>query len=482
MTGASRLSAWNLLPAAAGRAAAALLAALGPPRGRCPLGAEIAVSGPRARRVFAASRRMAKGPGPGVDLVVADAPGAARGLGVPVVALSQASPLLAVPAVDPAVDNPAGWLRHGGRKAGTLGPPALLPDGIRARRISRGNRRALGRVHHVEDMAAHHAEPVARAGTLVRLAARGVPVHLADADADERLAPLLGEELWGLMNAGMRDLGPGAREHLSVRMRRAALREHSLRARARQFCEAALPDPPQLPLVSVLLPSRRAAHLPHAVGSVAGQSYPRIELVLVLHGEEGTDVEGGLSRFPHPAKVVRVGTERPFGTALNAGAREASGAFVARMDDDDVYHPDHLWDLALAMDYARADIVGKEAEFIYLAKPGRTVHRFQGTGERRALHVGGGCLMVTRAALERVGGWRRIPGKVDLELCRDIVRSGGWIYRTSGSGFLRIRHGGDHVWATTDSEILAQSDSVRFGWNPAFAGMASGLERPWFAS
>lgn len=465
--GTDRLSVRNLLSSVAGRGLAALLAAFGPPRGGGPLGAVVATSGPRARAVFAASRYVARRPGPGVDLVVADTPETAGEPGIPSVILSQAPPGLAVPALDPAVDNPAGWLRDAGGGAGTLGRSARLPDGTRARRVSARNGRALRRFHHLEDVAAHHPGPVARAGVLVRLAARGVPVRLAD--ADERLAPLLGDELWSLMNAGMRDLDPGEREHLSVRLRRAALRGHSLRARARAFCELALPDPPRLPLVSVLFVPRRATDLSRAADSVAGQSYPRLELVLVLRDGEAADAEGERARFPFPVKAVRVGAELPPGSALNAGVRSASGTLVARMDDEGVYHPDHLWDLVLAMEYARTDIVGKGEEFVYFPEGDRTVHRLRGTGERYVTHVADGAFMVARAALGRAGGWPRVADDPDAELQRNLVGLGGSVYRTHGSGFLRIRRGDGRA---------RETDDARAGWAPAFAGLPEDLGPP----
>ena len=127
-----------------------------------------------------------------------------------------------VPAFDPARFNPIGWLRHAGNRVAALGPLPLLPAGVTAHRVLAPTARwALRFVHHVEDVQTFHADPVERAGVLVRLAATGVPVCLADGGPG--LEPLLGSELHALMNADMRNADAGARERLSVGMRRAAL-------------------------------------------------------------------------------------------------------------------------------------------------------------------------------------------------------------------------------------------------------------------
>ncbi len=209
------------------------------------LGVEIAALGARSRAVLQAAGRGARPtPGSHIDMVAADTAADTAGAAVPAVVLAEAPPLLSVPAFDPRTDNPIGWwpVERGGVAA--LGPLDRLPPGCRADRVVRRDDRAtLRRVRHLEDVAAFHADPATRAGELVRLAATGVVVHLAD--GDRRLAPYVGAELFELMTSAVRDLGLAGREALGARMRRAALREHSVGSRARQLAERALADPPR---------------------------------------------------------------------------------------------------------------------------------------------------------------------------------------------------------------------------------------------
>ena len=438
------------------------------------LGAGIAVLGGRARAVFRASSRVThRLDGRHVDVVLAEtlAEAAAGSLDVPVVLLSEAR-ALSVPAFDPAEHNPMDWVREVEHRVAALGPRHLLPPGIGAHRVvTATDRNALRHCHHLEDVRAFHPDAVERAGTLARLAACGVPVHLAD--RDPALEELLGAELHELMTAGIDHAGPAARESLSIRMRRAALRDHSLRARARQVCEAALADPPEAPLVSILLATRRPALLTWAMANVARQRYPRLELVLALHGPgfEPGAVERAVTGLAHPVKVVRLDERHAIGSVLNAATAEANGILLAKMDDDDVYGAEHLWDLVLAHEYSGAALVGKFPATVYLPSSDRTVRQRPVRSETWSRSIAGGAILLAQLDLERAGGWRRVRRHVDQALIDDVLRTGGGVYRTHDAGYVLVRHGDRHTWETDDDDFLSQAEAVRPGWQPALAGI-----------
>ena len=379
---------------------------------------------------------------------------------------SNSSRQLLVPAFDPLLCNPFRWPRAAGNEVAAPGQIEWLPPGVEAHRVvHRDDLLRLRRFHHVEDVQAFHADVVTRAGDLVRMAATGAVVHLADGGPP--LRALLGADLHDLMTAGVNGIDAGARERLSIGMRRAALRDHSFQARARQLGHEAPP------LVSVLLATGRPRFLPRALAAVARQTWPRLELVLGLHGGPFADVERRGAELPHPVKVVHVPASEPLGTVLAAATAAATGTLLTKMDDDDLYGADHVWDLVLAREYSQATLVGKGVEFVYLAASDRTVHWHRGGGEsyRQPTTLAGGALLIARDALDRVGGWRRLPGGVDQALIGDVVRAGGSVYRTHGTGFMLVRHGGRHTWSVSDDWFLAHADSAVPGWNPALADL-----------
>ena len=408
-----------------------------------------------------------------VDLVVVDTPDDIEDSGPPTVALADLAPTCSVAALDPLTVNPTGWVRKPTAGVGALGSPDLLPPGTEADRVvSPHDRDALRLVHHVEDVAGFHPDAISRASTLAAVAATGVVVHLAD--QDPQLERFLGPELYGLM-AAPDILGAGLerRERISVTMRRVALRDHSLRRRARDLIAAALPDPPLLPKVSILASTNRPGLVPGLLDTVGRQTYPRLELVLILHGKGfGPDVETRVADAPYPIRVVRVDGELSLGSALNSGVEAASGALLTKFDDDDVYASDHIWDLVLAREYSGASLVAKGAEFVYLAGSGVTLHRFSGKGETFAdVPMAGATILVSRGAVDAAGGWRRLPLGEDRALIKDVRQSGAPVYRTHGFGFVVVRHGKGHTWEADDSYFLNQAEEVRQGWDPEFAGL-----------
>ena len=112
----------------------------------------------------------------------------------------------------------------------------------------------LRSLHHLEDRAGFHRSAPQRAAALAALAAAGVLIHIADPDPD--LRECLGAQLHDLLAMGaVVDASTHEREQLSIAMRRCALRDHSLRSRARQVLSVAGIDV-AVPEVSILAPTR----------------------------------------------------------------------------------------------------------------------------------------------------------------------------------------------------------------------------------
>lgn len=444
------------------------------------LGPEMATLGPLSGAVLAASGRVGNVIGPDTEAAIVDTPHHAHDIGAnatrAVVVLSEIDPRASVPAFDAESVNPVGWtLDHRGHTL-ALGPSEHLPESKRTQRTaSPHGRTACRHAHHVVDTAAYHSDATARAGALVALAASGAVVHIADHSGE--LHHRLGAELYFLM-ADERIVTADAheREAFSVAMRRSALRDHSLRARTRQVLAGTDLGGPPLPLVSILLATRRPDLLTAAIGAVRAQSYPRIELVLAPHGDgfdRGT-IDGLLHDLDHPARVAPADGQLPLGAVLNAAAAESTGTLLTKFDDDDLYGPEHLWDLVLAHEYSRAPLVGKGAEYVHLEGADRTLHRFRGGGERYVTtqSIAGGAMMITRHCFDSVLGWQNIPHSVDKALITDVVAAGHKAYRTHGMGYMLVRHGEGHTWQADDAYFRKQAAEVREGCDLAFAGIA----------
>ena len=456
---------------------------------RYPLGANFAAAGRTASSVLAASTRVLPHVGDGgdhhVDVLLADSVRVAEAAlrtstleRPPAIAvLAELPPRLSVQAFNPEAVNPIGWSaaceedNAGLRSALSLGRGSVFSLQMGGELLA-----GLRSQHHVEDRTADHRHVADRAGALAALAAAGVMVHIDEPDAD--LAACLGPALHDLMaSSHVVDADAHRREQISIQMRRCALRDHSLRSRARQILSAAgiSAQPPE---VSILAPTRRPERVADVISTVASQTYPRLELVLALHGDgfdSDAEIEALAGDLGHPLRIVRVDGPETLGGVLRAAAEAAGGSLVTKMDDDDYYGAEHIWDLVLAHEYSGAELIGKSAEYVYLERLDTTVRdqNRQKFSERYVPFVGvsGGVLMISRHDLAEAGGWRRVPRRVDIALAHDVTRGGGRIYWTHGAGYLRVRHGDEHTWNVEDSHFLGRASEVRDGCDLRFAGV-----------
>lgn len=442
------------------------------PRARPDLTKEVAAIGPYAKAVLGAGAGVHNRLGrSAADVVLVDSPAESEGVAQPTVVLS-AHPYLAVPAFDPRKHNPIGWRRRVENRVAALGPLHELPRGVDAQYVlNERNIDLVRHCHHVEDVESYHASLTERAGTLVRLAAMGTPIHLAD--GDPRLVPLLGTQLFDLLTAEIGDADATTRELHSIRMRRLALKNHAFDHRLRQICGMVLKDPPAVPSVSIVLATNRPNFLKWAIANVHKQNYPRLELILALHGDrfDHPTVEHAVGHLSCPVQVVRIGGEHPFPVVLNAATTASNGELVTKMDDDDLYDEHHVWDLVLAHDYSGAHLVGKGAEIVYLQRRDQTIERYRNQAETYSRSIAGGTLLIARDHVDAIGGWQGVPPKVDWTLIDNVVRSGGLVYRTHGTGYLLIRHGQRHSWNADDDYFLDGATAIHNGWCPDVAGI-----------
>ena len=97
------------------------------------------------------------------------------------------------------------------------------------------------------------------------------------------------------------------------------------------------------PLVSIIVPAYMAAgRIRATLDSAFGQTYPNIEVVLVNDGSPDTEaLEEAIRGYGDRLIYVRQENRGPSG-ARNTAVRTARGKYIACLDSDDVYLPDHI--------------------------------------------------------------------------------------------------------------------------------------------
>src|ERR1700691_4414652 len=97
------------------------------------------------------------------------------------------------------------------------------------------------------------------------------------------------------------------------------------------------------PTVSVIMPAYNAANLiAFALDSVLQQTFQDFEIVVVNDGSPDTvELEKVLQPFLSKIVYIKQENKRAAG-ARNTAIRQANGEFLAFLDSDDSWFPDHL--------------------------------------------------------------------------------------------------------------------------------------------
>ncbi|MEI2714202.1 MAG: hypothetical protein V9G04_16150 [Nocardioides sp.] len=329
------------------------------------------------------------------------------------------------PPVDEGVFNPIGFRRDWTRDVVDLPPGPVTPHTIRALRDA----------------------------WVVR-----IPASLRQAEADAAALAMAGVPVCvGEPPARWRD--PLIREEDSLATRREALRSRSTLAWRVDAAGEGMRTT-GLPTVSIVLTTRRPEMLPFALAQIAKQA--PAEVVVAGHGfaPDAQVVRHALG--DRPATVLCLDGDTLFGDALQQATLAASGDVVVKFDDDDWYGPDVITDLLWARRYSDATLVGMPAEFVYLEPLGITVRR-PGPTEVFGSVVAGGTMMIGRADLLSLGGWRSVARFADAQLLGAVRRAGGTIYRTQGLGYLLRRTSDGHTW-NPDLAYFLNSTRVAAQW------------------
>ncbi len=97
------------------------------------------------------------------------------------------------------------------------------------------------------------------------------------------------------------------------------------------------------PMVSVIVPTyNRPGMLVNALKSVLGQTYKNVEVIVI--NDAGEDIESYITPLNKEGKItyVKNSINRERSYSRNVGLKIANGKYIAYLDDDDVFYPEHL--------------------------------------------------------------------------------------------------------------------------------------------
>lgn len=116
------------------------------------------------------------------------------------------------------------------------------------------------------------------------------------------------------------------------------------------------------PLVSVIIPSlfNNHAHFREMIASLNRQTYMNFEVLILLDGNPGRETQllAVLGEATFQYRVLVSQKQRGVSRALNILARFAKGALIARMDDDDICHPERFKTQVRSLINSNVDVLG----------------------------------------------------------------------------------------------------------------------------
>lgn len=121
--------------------------------------------------------------------------------------------------------------------------------------------------------------------------------------------------------------------------------------------------------VTVITPTKRPHLFQACMDNYDAQTYPNKEWIVVVNKNDAhLSTIRALTGNRADIRIEVVHQEKNIGSCLNYGASLGKGNLWFKMDDDDFYGPNYLWDMVLAWKTSRADLIGKPPAYIYFEK------------------------------------------------------------------------------------------------------------------
>jgi GT2 family glycosyltransferase len=199
------------------------------------------------------------------------------------------------------------------------------------------------------------------------------------------------------------------------------------------------------PLLSIVIPNWNGARfLPTCLDSLARQTYPRLEIIVVDNAS--SDESAVLVKAQYPQVILlELPENRGFTGACNAGMERASGACIALLNNDTEVHPD--WATAVIDAFARCPEAGSVASKMLLFD------------RRDHLHTAGDFFTVDGRAGNR-GVWQQDSGQFDEET---------YVFSACGGSAVYRRQMLDQI-GLLDDDFFFSGEDVDLGWRAQLAG------------
>jgi hopene-associated glycosyltransferase HpnB len=250
----------------------------------------------------------------------------------------------------------------------------------------------------------------------------------------------------------------------------------------------ASPPPARWPSVVAIVPARDEAEvIERSIGSLLRQDYAG-DFAIVLVDDHSSDGTGPIAQRLDAGGRLRVVAAPPLQrgwtgkvSAMNRGVAEAGDAELVLFTDADIVHrPADLSELVARLEDKKRDLVSLMVKLHCDSAAERLLipafvfffamlYPFAWVADKRrkTAAAAGGCMLIRRTALERIGGLAAIKGELidDCALARAVKNSGGAIRLdlTEAAESIRSYPSPASIW-----NMIARSAFTQLRYSPAF--------------
>lgn len=189
-------------------------------------------------------------------------------------------------------------------------------------------------------------------------------------------------------------------------------------------------------MISVVMSTykERTEYVQQAIQSILNQTFRDFELIVVLDNPEGHEIAKIVSEYQaedHRVVVLRNDKNLGLANSLNKALMHSKGKFVARMDADDVSHPERLKKQLQYLEENRLDFVGalvrRMDESGRVLENNSTCH-YSSSVVMRSLRVND-CVphptwFLKKEVYDLLGGYREMPRSEDYDFLLRAVKHG----------------------------------------------------------
>lgn len=261
---------------------------------------------------------------------------------------------------------------------------------------------------------------------------------------------------------------PEVNDRLVHKAQRRIWHEHTYSHRAEKVIAKVLPSkmrPIRRPSVSALVPTMRERQLEHVFRTIGSQRQVETELILLTHGftPEPNRVRELASAYGvENYQLLTAAATVSLGECLNICVQASSGDVLAKMDDDDFYGANYLIDQVNAIGFSRADVVGKQAHYVYFTQRNATMLRFPHREHRYTDTVLGATVVAKREVFE-MNPFADLSRGEDTDFLRRALKTGSILYSADRFNYYTVRTGQNHTWQVTDDQLISTGEVKFFG-------------------